>query len=839
VPAAVSGPFDKLRANGLNMLGAHLIEDLCFDVGFDSEPQAFDGQARLAAFAQGPALRIIDQLFDAAQADGEVLRMERLELDLGTVAQDDMEDQWSRRLRERLQLALDEQRAALEWGTPAPYGSGVTRRTRRQARREALLFFLRHGRLPWHAGRGRDGEAIVPWAREVLRDGGAEFAAALRALGDRASLARRLVRQFPLDWLQALMHELLPQASGRVVPLLAAPRTQREEDALVATLCEVLAETGAGTVAQRPGRIARDGESAVGVPASLARLRAQWDAALVTASAPSPTRDPPADIARTWSQLVREDGAWLRASLLRQGRSRHARNALAAGLAQPMLVELIGLWWTHAQRQAAADVVRRAAQRLDTAGDASRVELHRRMLWEATLAYLLVGGGAERFSEDDCTDSVLRVLNRTAQHGPRTPEPTRERAGRPPHLAMLRVRLAAALTGSSSEGVEAAWQALLQQDPAGLRNTLRETCAAPAVRRRMARQFSEAMWLQCASLWLPQGEAQELAAVVKAVSLATRPVPSPDAKAAPADARPLVAEGDAWGMALAAMLRQRDAWADTGSCVRELVQQAAMQAPQGDAEPAPASAVHPLRRAVEVALDMPRAVQRLLDRLLPDHVARVLRWLRPLAASTPPERRGASLPVAAPARAPAPAAPSAQAAPSFDAAGDDPAQVVFIANAGLVLAGPYLPRLLAMLGLTDGRGFKDGAAAQRAVLLLQFVATGALDVPEPLLVLNKLMCGLPIEQPVPRELDLTEAERRAVDGMLMAMIEHWKILGRTSITGLRESFLQREGRLERQDEAWQLKVEPRSFDMLIDQLPWGYATLKMPWMERVIHVDWR
>jgi hypothetical protein len=71
------------------------------------------------------------------------------------------------------------------------------------------------------------------------------------------------------------------------------------------------------------------------------------------------------------------------------------------------------------------------------------------------------------------------------------------------------------------------------------------------------------------------------------------------------------------------------------------------------------------------------------------------------------------------------------------------------------------------------------------------------------------------------------------------MIQHWKILGSTSVAGLRETFLQREGQLTRRDDHWQLLVEPRPFDMLLDQLPWGYSTVKFPWMQQVMHVDWR
>jgi len=71
------------------------------------------------------------------------------------------------------------------------------------------------------------------------------------------------------------------------------------------------------------------------------------------------------------------------------------------------------------------------------------------------------------------------------------------------------------------------------------------------------------------------------------------------------------------------------------------------------------------------------------------------------------------------------------------------------------------------------------------------------------------------------------------------MIQRWTILGRTSISGLRDTFLMRRGALVQEPEAWRLTVEPGPFDMLLDQVPWGYGTLKLPWMPQVLHVDWR
>ncbi len=116
---------------------------------------------------------------------------------------------------------------------------------------------------------------------------------------------------------------------------------------------------------------------------------------------------------------------------------------------------------------------------------------------------------------------------------------------------------------------------------------------------------------------------------------------------------------------------------------------------------------------------------------------------------------------------------------------------------------------------------------------------GSTDTPEHLLTLNKILCGVPIDTTVARDVFLTDHERQTVEGMIRGMIQNWSAIGSTSVEGFRESFLQREGRLKLKDGNWQLLVEPRAFDMLLDRIPWGYATIKHAWMHHIVHVDWR
>jgi len=184
-------------------------------------------------------------------------------------------------------------------------------------------------------------------------------------------------------------------------------------------------------------------------------------------------------------------------------------------------------------------------------------------------------------------------------------------------------------------------------------------------------------------------------------------------------------------------------------------------------------------------------------------------------------------------------ADSFQAETALPAEDDAVTQRIYVANAGVVIAGPYLPRLFSMLGLTTKGAFTTLDCAHRAVHLIQYIVTGSTATPEPMLVLNKILCGLPVAGSVPLEIDLRTQEKAGIEDMLTAIIAHWKAIGRTSIAGLRESFLQREGRLVFCDDAWRLRVESKCFDMLLDRLPWGYGTVKYPWMKRLLHVDWR
>ncbi len=170
---------------------------------------------------------------------------------------------------------------------------------------------------------------------------------------------------------------------------------------------------------------------------------------------------------------------------------------------------------------------------------------------------------------------------------------------------------------------------------------------------------------------------------------------------------------------------------------------------------------------------------------------------------------------------------------------EDSSDLLAIGNAGMVLASPYLPRLFGALGLLVGGAFIDDAAAGRAVHLLQYMVTGQAETPEYHLVLNKILCGLPTSAPVPAGIVITGAEHDFIESMIGAMVAHAKVFGSSSVAAMRQTFLARKADLQLADDAWQLRVQPGPFDVLLDRLPWSYSLLKFGWMTRPVHVTWR
>jgi hypothetical protein len=161
------------------------------------------------------------------------------------------------------------------------------------------------------------------------------------------------------------------------------------------------------------------------------------------------------------------------------------------------------------------------------------------------------------------------------------------------------------------------------------------------------------------------------------------------------------------------------------------------------------------------------------------------------------------------------------------------------ANAGLVLLHGYLPTLFEACGLYRKAATIESSELPRAAALLHWLAVGRDDAHEFELDVVKVLLGLQPESALPAVAGLLgEAERAEGVALLRAAIGHWSALKNTSVDALRISFLQRRGLLYEDDGAWRLRIAPESFDLLLRQLPWGFATVRLPWMTQPLFTDW-
>lgn len=162
----------------------------------------------------------------------------------------------------------------------------------------------------------------------------------------------------------------------------------------------------------------------------------------------------------------------------------------------------------------------------------------------------------------------------------------------------------------------------------------------------------------------------------------------------------------------------------------------------------------------------------------------------------------------------------------------------YVDNAGIVMLNNYLTTFFKNLGLTDGISFKSPEYSNKAALLLHFLATGADGAAEFELVLPKLLCGIPLEMPLDREITLLADEKEEANELLQAVIGHWNALGNASPDGVREAFLIRPGKLSLKNNGWRLQVERRTIDILFDRAPFSIGVVKLPWMKEILWVEW-
>ena len=161
-------------------------------------------------------------------------------------------------------------------------------------------------------------------------------------------------------------------------------------------------------------------------------------------------------------------------------------------------------------------------------------------------------------------------------------------------------------------------------------------------------------------------------------------------------------------------------------------------------------------------------------------------------------------------------------------------------NSGLVIFQPFLRTFFSRVGLLNPLGdFKNDECRIRAAYLLHAL-TGTPNPPEEhLMILNKLLCGINIFIPLDYSFEITDEEQYQVDSVIKAVISNWTVIRNTSVKGFQETFVRRQGLIERSQNDWILRVESHGVDILLEDIPWNIHLITSAWMDYLIHVDWK
>ena len=172
---------------------------------------------------------------------------------------------------------------------------------------------------------------------------------------------------------------------------------------------------------------------------------------------------------------------------------------------------------------------------------------------------------------------------------------------------------------------------------------------------------------------------------------------------------------------------------------------------------------------------------------------------------------------------------------------DEPIEgLIHLPYAGIVIFGPYLSRLFDLLGYLkeDKKSFFNVDKACRAVYALSLLNGRNEELNEPDYLIHKLLCGLPLALPLPPRPTFQESEVATVNSMLNGVKNNWPKMQRSSVEAMQESFINRDGTLSFHEAYWQVTIEKKTMDILLQSIPWSYAKIKLPWMDQPINVEW-
>ncbi|WPO98628.1 contractile injection system tape measure protein [Pseudomonas sp. HR96] len=165
-----------------------------------------------------------------------------------------------------------------------------------------------------------------------------------------------------------------------------------------------------------------------------------------------------------------------------------------------------------------------------------------------------------------------------------------------------------------------------------------------------------------------------------------------------------------------------------------------------------------------------------------------------------------------------------------------------VRHAGMILLWPFLREWLTTLGMMDDGEFIDQAAKVQAARQLCWLLGEDLGIepgqPERPPSLLLALCDLPLALRLDPEPPPDDETLAYYEQWLRDVIEPNRDLNRLGVELFREWFLRREGYLSHWEALFEVRIEASSVDVLLRRLEWPWQRVDLPWLRRVLAVDW-
>lgn len=152
---------------------------------------------------------------------------------------------------------------------------------------------------------------------------------------------------------------------------------------------------------------------------------------------------------------------------------------------------------------------------------------------------------------------------------------------------------------------------------------------------------------------------------------------------------------------------------------------------------------------------------------------------------------------------------------------------IIVRNAGIVILNNYFVMLFERLGLSRENKFTSPENQSKAAQFLQYMATGVSITEDIDLPLNKVLCGLPISHSIPDNIEITVENEAIINSLIQSAISHWDSIGNSSLNGFRGNWLIRDGILTELSDKWELIVDKRAYDILINKSPFSFSIINI------------